>query len=347
MIKTAICSFGMSGEVFHAPLIESHPQFELTTILQRNSNSALALYPNVKIVKSFEEILDDNTIELVIINTPNTLHFEMAQAALLAGKHVIVEKPITPTSVEAEILIDLAKEKNLVLSVFHNKRFENDYLTLKKVLEQKLVGKPVELIWRYDRYRTQVTHKKWKEENLPGAGTLYDLGVHLIDSSVSLFGIPQAITAHARTLRDNCNSTDYFNIRFDYSDFTVHLGASTMVREPGPQLMLHGDAGSYIKNVTEPQELQLKNGLRPNSETWGEEKPALAGILHTEINGVVSKENLPSEKACYEVFYDNIYEAIRLEKPLQVTAEQALMNVKIIEMALLSIEEGKTVSVIF
>ena len=341
-IKTAICSFGMSGEVFHAPLLSSNKKLEVSSILQRSSDSALNFYPKINIVKDFTDIINDKEIDLVIVNTPNTLHFSMAEAALLAGKHVVIEKPITPTSKEAQRLIDLAKEKNLILSVFHNKRFENDYLTLKYILENNLVGKPIELNWHYDRYRTHITHKKWKESNLPGAGTLYDLGSHLIDSTLSLFGNPISITSNLRVLREGGESTDYFTIRLDYQDLTVNLASSTMVREAGPQLMIHGTLGSYLKNGSDPQELQLKNGLRPGNLGWGEEEN-LKGILHTETNGIITRDFLNNEKGCYENYYENIAEAIHGKQSLLIKPEDALNTIKIIELAIQSDQEKRTV----
>ena len=342
-IKTAICSFGMSGEVFHAPLVIANAGFELITILQRSSESALAAYPNIKIAKDFKEILEDESIELVIVNTPNTIHFPMAKAALEAGKHVVIEKPITPSSAEAAILIALAKEKNLILSVFHNKRLENDYLTLKSILDQKLVGNPVELHWHYDRFRTHITHKKWKENKLPGAGTLYDLGSHLIDAALRLFGTPEAVTANLRILRAGGESTDCFTIRLDFPTLAVYLASSTMVREPGPQLMLHGTLGSYVKYGSDPQEAQLKAGLRPGMEGWGIEDAALAGILHTEMEGKIVRKQIVSERSCYEDYYDNIFKAIRHQSPLFVPPEQALQTIQIIEMAEKSHAEKRSV----
>jgi predicted dehydrogenase len=267
----------------------------------------------------------------------------MAEAALNAGKHVVIEKPFTPTSKEAAKLIEIANAKGLILSVFHNKRLENDFLTLKKILDHKLVGDAVTLSWNYDRYRTHITHKNWKEKKVPGAGTLYDLGVHLIDATLSLLGAPNAVTAHTRILRNGGESTDYFTIRLDYQQLTVHLSSSTMVREQGPQLVLHGTLGSYVKYGTDPQENQLKIGLRPGMNGWGEESSELNGILHTEINGELIREKYPSVKSCYEHFYTNIFDAIRLKNALMVKPEQALLAIQIIELAEKSNTEHRTV----
>ncbi len=342
-IITALASFGMSGEVFHGPLITACEGLELKYILQRSKDTAKDKYPQVTILKTFDEIIDNPEIELVVVNTPNQLHYPMTKAALEAGKHVVVEKPFTITSAEGEELIRLAKSKELILSVFHSKRFDNDFLVIKKILDEKALGEIVELELHYDRYRTHVTHKKWKEDNEPGSGTLYDLGVHLIDTSLQLFGKPQAVTADLRTLRKEAGSVDYFNLRLDYPNIRVLLKSSTLVKEHGPTIQLHGHEGSFIKYGTDPQELQLKNGMLPGDAGYGIDSPDFHGILHTENNGKTNRVYVHTPKGSYELYYENIYQAIRNKQSLLVKAEEALEAVKVVETAIRSFEEKRTI----
>lgn len=343
-IVTALASFGMSGEVFHAPVITSLPHFYLKTVFERSSEKAVQIYPWVKTVKTFEAILTDPEIELVIVNTPNLFHYSMTKLALLAGKHVVVEKPFTVSIAEGEELIQLAKDKQLVLSVFHSKRYETDFLTLQSILQENKVGKPVELHWHYDRYRTHITHKKWKEDAVEGAGVLYDLGVHLIDSATQLFGQPTTITAHLRTLRIGAGAPDYFHIRLGYADTDVYLHASTMVREKGPHIALHGTLGSYQKYSNDPQEEQSKSGIRPGDANWGIEAESQWGILHAEIEGDVFRKPFQSKKGGYENYYIAIADSIRNNASIPVSAEQALQNIRIIHNAIQSSQEKRTIT---
>lgn len=218
MLNVALCSYGMSGKVFHAPLITAEPGLKLHTILQRSEPTALADYPQVGIVKTFEDILANPDIHLVVVNTPNELHYPMTKAALQVGKHVVVEKPFTLNIDEGNELIALAKSQQKILSVFQNKRLESDHLDAQKIIESGALGRIVEVEWHYDRYRTNVTHKKWKEDNLPGSGTWFDLGIHMVDSMLCLFGKPNAVYADMRSLRRAEGSTDYFNVCFHYED---------------------------------------------------------------------------------------------------------------------------------
>src|SRR6476469_8358943 len=194
-IKTAICSFGMSGKLFHAPFVDVNPGFELYSVLERTKNLALEIYPNIKTFRTLEEMLSDNAIELVIVNTPNATHYEYAKAALNAGKHVIVEKPFTVHSPEAKELIALAKEKKLQLSVYQDRRYDSGFLTIKKLLDEKLLGDITEAEIHFDRFKEELSYKAHKEEAKEGNGIVYDLGAHLIDQALQLFGMPNAVFA--------------------------------------------------------------------------------------------------------------------------------------------------------
>lgn len=327
MLKAALCSFGMSGRVFHAPVITDCSAIELSVILERTKNESLERYPNAKIVRSFDDIIEDSTIDLVIVNTPNQLHYPMAKAAIEAGKHVVIEKPITITVTEGHTLTNLAKEKNVVLSVFHNKRFEGDYLYVKELLENNILGDIQSAEFRFDRYRPEIGPKKWKENNLPGAGILYDLGPHLIDQALTLFGKPNTINHQLRVEREKGQVTDAFDLDFKYDDFTVRLGASMLVETLGPKIKIEGTKGSFIKYGADPQEAQLINGLSPKASNYGIDNENQRAEL--TIDGSTNEINLP--KGSYLDFYNNVADVILNNALPLVEPEEALKVMRIIE----------------
>lgn len=327
MLKAALCSFGMSGRVFHAPVISDCSTIELSVILERTKNESLERYPNAKIVRSFDEILQDSTIDLVIVNTPNQLHYSMAKAAIESGKHVIIEKPISITVAEGKNLAQLSKEKGVVFSVFHNKRFEGDYLYVKELLVTKTLGDIQYAEFRFDRYRPGIGPKKWKESDLPGAGILYDLGPHLIDQALTLFGKPKEIDHQLKIERENGQVTDSFDLDFKYNGFTVRLGASMLVENLGPKIRLEGSKGSFIKYGADPQEAQLISGLNPNDLNYGIDKESQRAEL--TINGVSSQINLP--KGSYLDFYNNVADVILRNAVPLVKPEEAIETIEVIE----------------
>jgi predicted dehydrogenase len=334
----------MSSKVFHGPLISAEPQLHLHSILQRSSESAREHYPDVNIAKSFEDIIHNPDIHIVVVNTPNELHYSMAKAALLAGKHVVTEKPFTLSIAEGKELIDIAEQNKKVLAVFHNKRLETDHLTLQKILAQGVLGRVVEIEWHYDRYRNIITHKAWKEDKLPGSGTWFDLGVHMLDSMLTLLGRPRAVNADMRSLRRAEGSTDYFNVCFHYDDMRVLLRSSTYVSEKGPTVSAHGDKGSFLKFGQDVQEHQLMNGLRPQQAGWAVHGDDNYGILHTQMENGSMRIQVPSELGCYEAFYRNIADTINDKDTLRFPAQQALLAV---EMLLVAEESNRLQKTIF
>lgn len=330
MLNVALCSYGMSGKVFHAPLISAEPGLNLHTILQRNEPTALADYPQVSIEKSFEAMLANPDIHLVVVNTPNELHYPMTKAALQAGKHVVVEKPFTLSLDEGSELIALASSQQKILSVFQNKRLESDHLDAQKVIASGALGRIVEVEWHYDRYRTNVTHKKWKEDNLPGSGTWFDLGIHMVDSMLSLFGKPHAVFADMRSLRRAEGSTDYFNTIFYYDDLRVILRSSTYVSEKGATVAIHGDKGSFLKFGQDVQEGQMMRGLIPGMQGWAQPGEDNYGILHTHQNGETTRVKIAGQPGCYEHYYQNIAAAIKGECSLEFTPQQSLLGVELL-----------------
>ena len=286
-IKTAILSFGLSGKAFHAPFIQLHPGFELTGIWERTKSDSIALYPGIHIYRSLEEILDDTSIELVVVNTPTNTHYEYTKKVLLAGKHAVVEKAFTTTVAEALELKELAEKQNLQLSVFQNRRWDSDFKTVQKVIAEGLLGEIVEAEIRFDRFKNELSPKAHKETPGPGAGIL------------------------------------------------------NQVREPLPGYILFGRKGSFFKSRGDIQEANLIANHPPNLTDWGTEPISEQGLLHTEIDGKIIREKIPSLQGNYYDYYDGVYHAIRQNSPMPVTAEEGIHVMKIIDIAFQSQEERR------
>ena len=332
-INTALLSFGMSGQVFHAPFLQVHEGFNLYAVWERTKNLAEQKYPSVKTYRTLEELLNDEAIELVVVNTPSITHYEYAKKCLQANKNIIVEKPFTAIVEEGEELIALAKEKNKLLSVYQNRRYDSDYKVIKKIVEENLLGELIEAEFHYDRYNEQLSYKVHKETPTPGVGIVYDLGSHLIDQALQLFGMPKNVFADIDIVRPNSKVDDYFELLMFYNHFRVRIHSSLLVREQLPAYILHGRKGSFIKAKTDVQEVALQAGKIPNTPDWGKEPENEKGLLHTEINGKISKEYIPSSQGNYMEYYDGIYKAMRLQQPLPVTAEEGLNVIRIITAA--------------
>jgi predicted dehydrogenase len=345
-IVTAICSFGMSGQVFHGPALKILPQFKIHKILERNHRYSEKFYPQATIVKDFEKILHDPVVELVIVNTPDYLHYEMAKMAMEAGKHVVVEKPFAKTSAEAAELIEIARKNGVLLTVYQNRRLDGGFLTVKKVLENKILGRIVEYECHYDRYRNFIQEGSWKEDGDERTGVLFNLGPHIVDQALVLFGKPKAVTAHLSVLRTGGRTTDHFDIRLHYSGFDATLRCSYLVREMGPQFIVHGTEGSFVKMATDPQEEMLKINRFPDEPGWGKEPQSDWGTLNTNLDGLHVEGKIETIPGNYSRFYSNLYEAIREGGALMVQPEEALMTIRILETCLVSNKEKKTISFI-
>ncbi|MFY0253502.1 Gfo/Idh/MocA family oxidoreductase [Chitinophaga sp. 30R24] len=344
VIKTGVCSYGMSGQIFHAPFLHVNPGFEFTAVVERSKHLAQERYPNVKVYTSAEDMLADKDLELVVINTPNYTHYDYAKAALLAGKNVIVEKPFTVHAPEGEKLVALAAEKGLLLSVYHNRRYDSDYKVVKQVLQSGQLGDILEAEIHYDRFKEELSYKKHKEIGGPGTGALYDLGSHLIDQAIILFGMPEAIWADIRIIRKDSIVDDYFELLLYYPHLRARIKCSYLIREALPAYQLHGRIGSFIKTKSDIQEAQLQRGLFPNSPEWGAEAPHEWGLLHTAIDGKVVKQYVPGSPGNYMDYYQGIYEALANQAPNPVPAQDAIKVIRIIEAAFESNKEGKKVS---
>jgi len=342
-VKTAIASFGMSGLVFHGPLLKVNEGFEVISILERTKNISVKMFPDANIVRTYNEILENREIELVIMNTPDKFHFEMVKNALLSGKHVVVEKPITQKSREAEELASLANEKGLVFTVFQNRRWDGDFRTVRKVLSENNLGHIIEFESHYDRYRTSVTPGTWKEEKDEYGGVLYNLGSHMIDQVYVLFGKPKSVSAHLKIVRTGGEVTDYYDIRLEYDGFSAILKCSYLVKNPGPRYSIYGEYGTFHKWGIDPQEELLKAGNLPVGDNWGTEPESEWGTILFEKDGMDFKEKIETVPGDYNIFYNNVFNAIRNGAELVVKPEEAVEVLKIIEACVVSNRERRTV----
>lgn len=344
-IKTALLSYGMSGKVFHAPFLELHPGFELLGSWERSKKLIQEDYPSVKSYPSIDELLADD-VDLVIVNTPVDTHYEYAKKVLLAGKHAVVEKAFTSKVAEAEELAAIAKEKGLKLAVFQNRRWDSDFKTIQKIISEGVLGDLVEAEFHFDRYNPVLSPKAHKETANDGAGILKDLGPHLIDQAVCLFGSPKSVFGDIRITRDNSLVDDWIDLLLIYNDFRVRLKASFFVKEANPAFTIHGKKGSFLKPRGDVQEDELKVGKKPNLESWGTEPESLQGILHTEIDGSEVRKKTPTLQGNYFEYFNGVYEAITNNKPEPVTAQDGIKVMQIIEAAIASNAQQKVINLV-
>lgn len=338
-IKTAIVGFGSVAEKMHAPLISVCPDLDLVASVERHTTNCQELYSGVTTYRSLQELLDADTVELIVITTPNEFHFPMAMQCLNAGKHVVVDKPVTIFSHEAEQLNKLAEEKGLICSVFHNRRYDGDFMTLQKLVQQGDLGDLVYLESHFDRFRPEVS-ENWREKEVPGNGITFDLGSHLIDQVVLLFGAPNWVQADIRTQRTGAIADDHFDIIMDYGSLKARVTASALVNVSTPKFLLLGKNGSYQKFGLDVQEAAFKLGQKPEGENWGVEPETSWGKLYLSEETKLY-ETLPGD---YRILYQNVADGILKGSKLAITIPQTISVLKIIEASFKSATSGKRVT---
>ncbi len=344
-IKVGLIGYGYSGMTFHAPLINKVDDLSLMVVTSSNDTKVKKDYPNVEVLADFNSVLAEKAIDVVIITTPNTTHYEYAKKAILAGKHVVVEKPFTVTSIEATELIELAKKRGVLLTVFHNRRWDSDFLTIQELIKTKVLGNLSTYEAHFDRFRPQV-RDRWREKNIPGSGTLYDLGSHLIDQALTLFGMPQTVWADLRVEREGAETVDYFHLVLGYKNLKVILQSGSLVRAAGPRFILHGDRGSFIKYGMDSQEDQLKKGLQPGDSLWGADPLEDYGRLTAELGGITIRGTIDTLPGQYAVFYENLVAAIKFGTAVPILAEEARDTIRIIEYAVKSHQEQRNIEIL-
>jgi predicted dehydrogenase len=359
-IGVAVIGFGLAGQVFHAPFVSAVPGLKLEGIVQRTGDAAAKAYPSARILRSAEEALKDAKVQLVVVGTPNETHFGLAKQALLAGKHVVIDKPFAATSAEAGELKELAEKQGLVLAPFHNRRWDGDFLTVRRLLAEEAVGRLVTYESHFDRFRPLPRENTWKEGANAANGLLMDLGPHLVDQALALFGAPVGITASVRKDRDKTDIEDAFDITLEYPGYSgehglrAHCRSSMLAADAAPRFLLHGTKGSFKKYGLDPQEPALVGGAKvprmgegewlaePESQ-WG--TLAVAPVLADPGNLVRTK--VKTELGDYRGYYANVRDAIGGVATLAVTPEDGWRTVKLLEMARESWAVGRTLKVEF
>ncbi|WP_224994593.1 Gfo/Idh/MocA family oxidoreductase [Cesiribacter sp. SM1] len=341
-IKTLVVGYGLSAKAFHLPFLTTNPSYEVAGIVQPRGNSAREEFPHLKHFRSLDEALEQGHAELVIISAPNEYHAPMAMQALRKGKHVVIEKPFALSVAEAEAICRVAREHNRLLTVFHNRRWDADFLTLKQLLQEQQLGRPVMLVSRFDRFRPQIK-PGWKEAPKQGAGIFYNLAPHLVDQALQLFGWPAELYAHIRTERKEAVTSDAFDLHLYYNEVTVHLGASTLVSATWPRFSLLGTKGSYTKWGMDPQEDLLVAGVLPTTAEWGNEPAEAWGTLVTGDNDSTSSQPFKSQPGNYGAFFAELAHAIMGGGNNPVPPQEALQVMQIMELAFRSQQEGRRI----
>ena len=333
-IKTGLLAYGMSGRVFHAPFIDAHPGFELTAVVERHEKKATERYPDIISYDKTEELLDDPQIKLIIVNTPNNTHFDLAKQALHAGKHVLVEKPIAPTVAEVKELYDLSRQVNKHLMVYQNRRWDSDFLSVKEVIESGKLGELIEVHFRFDRYKATLSPKRFKEtKSMAPNGLAYDLGPHLVDQAISLFGRPLKFTKTTATYREGSEVDDYFHFHLSYPhNLNVYLTSCLLIAQPLPSFVVHGSLGSYIKDRVDVQEAQLDKSILPTDPAYGVEPEESEGKLVTiGFDGQKNIEVIPSYKGQYIQLFEAVYQAIRNNALYPITEEHIAWQIELLQ----------------
>ncbi|MBY0549530.1 MAG: oxidoreductase [Candidatus Obscuribacterales bacterium] len=341
-LNVALIGYGYAGKTFHAPLIASIPGLNLTTFVSSDSAKVLADFPQATVCADPNDVFRNESIDLVVIATPNDLHFDLAKRALDAGKNVVVDKPFTTTTQEAEILVAHPANQDLVLSVFHNRRWDADFLTLKSLLADGLLGEVVTFESHFDRFRPEV-RQRWRETAGPGGGLWYDLGPHLVDQVIELFGVPDSIFADLGMQRQDATAVDYCHVLLRYGKRRVILHASAMVGAVGPRFVVHGTLGSYVKTGMDKQEDSLKSGATPLTQEWGLDPTK--GELTTWKDGVATTSEVITARGRYQDYYSAIRQAILKQAPNPVPAAEALTVMRVLEAATKSAEAKRELSV--
>jgi len=341
-LSVLIMGFGYAAKTFHVPFLRAMDAYSIQGVVSSDPAKVEGELPGVKVFSSFEQAIADNDFDLVVITTPNHLHAEQAEAALRAGCHVLVEKPFTLSSQRAEQLVTLAAQLNKQLCVFHNRRFDGDFLTLKQLIAEQAVGDIKRLESRFDRFRP-TPRKRWRENAGPGSGIFWDLGPHLIDQAVQLFGIPQQVSADIRILRDGGESDDAFEVTLHYSAITVKVGSSPFEAGPTLRYALQGTEGSYRKYHLDPQEDQLKAGMVFVDPEWSVDPAPQHGTLYLDEES----KTVATLNGGYTTFYRQLATALTTNNAEALPASgQSVVNViRMIELARLASEQQQTLSV--
>ncbi|GAB54128.1 oxidoreductase [Atlantibacter hermannii] len=338
-IRVGLIGYGYASKTFHAPLIVGTPGMTLAAVSSSDASKVHADWPNVTVVSDPKQLFNDPSLDLIVIPTPNDTHFPLARAAMEAGKHVVVDKPFTVTLSQARELEAMAKSRGLVLSVFHNRRWDSDFLTLKGLIAEGKLGEVSYFESHFDRYRPQVRNR-WREQAGPGSGIWYDLGPHLIDQALVLFGVPVSITVDMAQLRPDAQTTDYFHAVLTYPQRRVVLHSTMLAAAESARYIVHGTRGSYVKFGLDPQEDRLKAGERPPQEEWGYDMRD--GVLTLAVGDELDAQTLLTVPGNYPAYYAAIRDALNGQGENPVPASQAIRVMELIELGIESAKHRST-----
>jgi predicted dehydrogenase len=343
MIRVGLVGFGMAGRVFHGPLISSVDGLELAAVVERSTSNAAARYPGITTYRTLEAMSADSSLGLFVVATPSGSHFQVAKQILLAGKNVIVDKPMSTTAAEIAQLMKLAAAKNLLLIPFHNRRWDSDYLTIQKLLQDGSLGRLVYYESRFDRWRPDPpSDRLWKEDPSSG-GVLLDLGTHIADQALALFGLPEAVAADVLCERDWARVNDAFTARLHYPGFSVVLGANCLSSPPGPRFHLRGTKGNYWKLGLDPQEAALNKVTQITDPAWGQEPPADWGTLHVDVDGSTVTRPVAPISGNYRLYYTGVRDALLGKVPAPVKPLDAWRVIHLLELAAQSSAERREI----
>jgi len=329
LINAALVGYGFAGQTFHAPFLSTTPGLSLRWVVSRDAAKVQADLPDCR-VGSLDQVLADASVDLVVIATPNDTHAPLARQALLAGKHVVIDKPFALDLAEAQALVELADKQQRLLSIFHNRRWDADFLTLRRLLAQGTLGNIAQFESHFDRYRPEV-RQRWREAGGPGSGLWFDLGPHVLDQALQLFGQPDWLQADLAEQRPGALADDYFHVVLGYGALRVILHGSCLVSATMPRFIVHGSLGSYVKFGMDVQEEQLKQGKRPPAADWG--KDGVPGQLSRLVDGQLQQQEVSGEAGDYGAYYRAVCAAIRGEGHNPVSAKEALAVMALLDLA--------------
>ena len=341
-IRVGLIGFGLSGQTFHAPMIAAVPGLELACIVERSGNLAQQTYPRTRVVRTIDDLLADGGVRLCVVATPNDSHFEIARLCLNAGRTVVVDKPFTVATDQARLLIALAEERGLLLTVYQSRRLDGDFKTVRKILAGGSLGRITMFESHLDRFRPALKNA-WREKQGPGAGMLYDLGPHLIDQAIQLFGRPDSITADIRCEREGGFVDDAFDLRLDYPGMRAILRSTMIACAHATRFVIHGTNGSFLKTALDPQEEPLRRGVAPGGPGWGEDPEVHWGTLQLATDADSDGCKIRTERGDYREFYENVRDAMLGKAEIAVKPEQARDVIRAIELAFESSHELCTV----
>ncbi|MFB2862757.1 oxidoreductase [Aeromonas sp. MdU4] len=336
-LSAALVGYGFAGKTFHAPFLSTTPGLSLSWVVSRDAAKVQADLPGCR-VGSLEQVLNDDSVDLVVIATPNDTHAPLARQALLAGKHVVIDKPFALDLTEAKALVELAEKQQRLLSIFHNRRWDGDFLTVRRLLADGSLGQVAQFESHFDRYRPEV-RQRWREAGGPGSGLWFDLGPHVLDQALQLFGQPDWLQADLAQQRPGALADDYFHVVLGYGEMRVILHGSCLVSATMPRFVIHGSQGSFVKFGMDVQEDQLKQGLRPPAADWGLDGEL--GQLSRIVDGQLQQQNVVGEAGDYGAYYRGVCAAIKGEGDNPVPATEALAVMALLDLARQSNQEGK------